>query len=89
MSRPIVLYLVTTGGDYLKSIEISKRIAEKNYEIVTLDPRQAKLMGLKPNDDIVQIMNWIPETHQYYPHTLVEPNRRTRRKQARQNKRKK
>lgn len=86
---PTRILVVSSGGPVGLAMEVAKKIAELKYEIQLVDPRHAKEIGLKPNDDIVPIKGWIPETHQYYPLTEVEPNRKTRRKQARQNKRKK
>jgi hypothetical protein len=85
---PTRILVVGSGGTVGLAMEVAKQIAEKNYEVQVVDPRHAKEIGLKPNNDIVPIKGWIPETHQYYPLTEVEPNRRTRRKQERQNKRK-
>ena len=87
MSNRTQILVVSTGGEYGKSMEIARLIAEKNYEVRIVSPRSAKLMGMKPNDEIIEIPNIRPKTMQYYPQEMFEPNRRTRRKEARKNKR--
>lgn len=83
---PTRILVVGSGGPVGLAMEVARRIAEQKYEVQIVDPRHAKEIGLKPNNDIVPIKGWIPETHQYYPLTEVKPNRR---KEARKNKRKK
>ena len=87
-NQPIKLLLVGTGGEFEHSMELARIIAEKNYAVEVITPRQAKEMQLKPAEGIVELKNYLPEMHQYYPPSLVEPNRRERRKQERNNKRK-
>lgn len=67
MSSPIKLLVITTGGDYNRSIELGRMVSEKNYQIVTVHPLDAKKFDLKPDNNIIPINGWIPETHQYYP----------------------
>jgi len=87
--RPTRILIVGSGGPVDFAQEIARKINEQNYEIQIVSPREAKLRGMKPNEDIVEMKNILPKTMQYYPKEEFEPNRRTRRKQARQNKRKK
>lgn len=85
--KPQIL-VVGSGGSVGIAMEAARLIAEKNYDVQIISPRSAKLMGMKPHDEIIELPHIIPKTLQYYPHAEVEPNRRTRRKQARKNKRK-
>lgn len=86
--QPIRIMLVGSGGPVGLAMEVARRIAEQKYEVQIVSPRDAKIHCMKPNDEIIELKNIIPKTMQYYPHSAVEPNRRERRKQSRQNKRK-
>ena len=80
--------LIVGGGATSLAREVAQKIAAQKYEIQIISPRDAKLQGLKPHDDIVELPNIIPKTMQYYPKEQFEPNRRTRRKEERKNKHK-
>lgn len=80
--KPRIL-VVGTGGPVGLAMEVARKIAEQDYEIQIVSPRDAKLSGMKPHDNIVEMKNIIPKTMQYYPKEQFEPNRRTRRKEKR------
>jgi hypothetical protein len=84
--KPIKL-LIVDAVDNSAGLSYAKLLANRKYEVTVITPRQAKQYpSLKPNDQIVPWLNVIPETHVYFPHAAVEPNRRQRRKNLRKNK---
>ena len=85
---PTRILIVGDGGVTSLAREVARKIAAEKYEMQIISPRDAKLQGLKPHDDIVELANIIPKTMQYYPKEQFEPNRRTRRKKERKNKHK-